>query len=108
MQPNILHTLQACATKCEHITHMIAHMPDISHRRSQILIVSDCADICTLMVKYVARASFFSHKLAECCAYICGMCAAECMKYPDPDSRHCAAICQQCANECQQYAHYQQ
>jgi len=101
---SLLHTVQHCEATCEHmVTHLIG-LPHDDRRDVQILLVRDCADMCTLMAKYLARDSFFSKALANSCAYVCEQCALECSKFPDQMSQNCAQVCQHCAQACRAFA----
>lgn len=53
----------------------------------------DCADICTLTAKYIARRSMFAGPLAGLCAEICETCGNECLQHPDPASQYCGRVC---------------
>ncbi|MBC2582051.1 four-helix bundle copper-binding protein [Clostridium sp. DJ247] len=107
--PNMHHedliaTIQDCEAICEHmITHLMT-TSDIQSRRRQIQLLHDCADICTLTAKYIARRSPFAKSTANLCASICEACGAECAKFPDPESQNCSQICLNCARECRSFA----
>lgn len=45
--------------------------------------LQDCADICTLTAKYLARHSSFSKSIATLCAQICEVCGHHCLHHPD-------------------------
>lgn len=101
---SLLHTIQHCEATCEHmVTHLLCLHHD-DRRDSQIQLLRDCADICTLMAKYLARNSCHSKVLANVCAYICEHCGHECAKFPDAMSQHCAKICLHCAQACRAFA----
>lgn len=104
MFPNVLHTVQHCEATCEHMITMLIH-GKVSHRRStQIQLLRDCADICTVTAKFIARESGFSRSLAHLCAHICEVCGNECARHPDKASQHCARVCLDCAQECKSFA----
>ena len=101
---SLLHTLQHCEATCEHmVTHLIC-LPHDDRRDLQIQLLRDCADICTLMAKYLARNSCNARVLASVCAYICELCGNECARFPDPMSQQCAQICLHCAQACRAFA----
>lgn len=103
--PNLIKTVQDCEAMCEHmVSHNLMHAQDIHLRLRQIQLLRDCADICTLMGKYLARHSSFSKALADICAIICEMCGNECAKFPDQESQKCAHVCLHCAKECRAFA----
>ncbi|WP_053956435.1 four-helix bundle copper-binding protein [Inediibacterium massiliense] len=100
----LLMTVQNCEANYEHMTTFLKCKKDVQSRVIQLQLLRDCADICTLMAKYLARNSVFSKCLANLCAYICEVCGTECSKFPDPESQHCAQICFHCARECRAFA----
>lgn len=101
--PSILKTLQDCEATCEHmITHLVT-MQD-TNRSNQIQLLRDCADICNLTAKYVARKSYSVKQCAKLCAIICQTCGNECSKFNDQHSQMCAQHCLECAKACQTFA----
>lgn len=104
---NIIHltnTVQDCETVCEDMTTYVRKRPDVEQRRRQLQLLRDCADICGLTAKYLARKSPFSNSIACLCAYICEICGNECLRHPDPESQNCARVCLNCAEECRRFA----
>lgn len=102
---NPLKTVQDCESMCEHmITHLIMHSQDLHIRQGQLQLLRDCADICTLTAKYIARHSSFRKTLALTCANICESCGYECSRFPDKESQQCAHVCLHCAMECREFA----
>lgn len=101
---SLLHTVQHCEATCE---HMITHLISCQHndmRDLQIQLLRDCADICTLMAKFLARNSCNAMALAHICAHICELCGNECARFPDAMSQHCAQVCLHCAQACRAFA----
>ena len=96
--------IQDCEAICEHMTTLLKRKPDVHIRMRQLQLLRDCADICSLTAKYVARSSTFSKITVSLCARICEACGNECAKFPDMESQHCAHVCMNCARECQAYA----
>lgn len=101
---HILKTFQECETTCEHMITLITARPDVNMRTRQLLLLRDCADICTFTVKCIARNGFFAKGTAGLCATVCEACGKECSRFPDPESQHCANICLYCARECRAFA----
>ncbi|MGO4886549.1 four-helix bundle copper-binding protein [Anaerobacillus sp. MEB173] len=79
-------------------------MPDAGHRKEQLRLLRDCADICTLTAKFVSRCSPFAKSLAALCGQICEICGNHCLHHPDPQSQTCGQICLHCAQECRVFA----
>lgn len=100
----VLETIQHCEAICEFTEYSILQMEGSSHRREQLRLLRDCADICTLTAKYIARCSFFSKSIASLCAQICEVCGKHCLKHPDEASQRCGQICLHCAQECRAFA----
>ncbi|CAH2214938.1 four-helix bundle copper-binding protein [Tepidibacter aestuarii] len=99
---DLLETLQECEATCEHMTTFIKKK--YPKRKLQLILLRDCADICGLTAKYIARQSPFARDAARLCANICYRCGMECAKYPDRESQRCSKICLNCARECQAFA----
>ncbi|QDP42192.1 four-helix bundle copper-binding protein [Radiobacillus deserti] len=102
----LLETIQHCAVTCEHMTSMLHKKGMLEARGEQLAHLRDCADICQLMVDYLARGSVFSKSLASICAYICEICGNTCMQFPDEASQKCARTCLNCAKACKEFAEY--
>ncbi len=100
----LLNTVQDCAVTCEEMTTMLHESENLYNRGIQLSHLRDCADICALMVKYLARSSHFSKALAGFCAYVCEICGNTCLQFPDQESQRCGHICLGCAKECKQFA----
>lgn len=96
--------IQDCEAVCEDMTTYVKNRSDVEMRRMQLHLLRDCADICGLTAKFVARGSDFARDLADLCACICEACGNECAKHRDPKSQNCARICLNCARECRNFA----
>lgn len=101
---SVLKTVQDCEATCEYMTTFLKSKQDIYMRKNQLILLRDCADICGLTAKYIARCSPFAKHSAHLCAMICQTCGAECSRFPDAESQHCAQVCFNCARECQAFA----
>lgn len=104
MHAPVLLIIQNCESMCEYMVTYIGEKQDIQLRKRQFRLLRDCADICTLTAKYIARHSPFAKYSADLCAYICNVCERECMKYKDLESQNCAEMCKECARECKAYS----
>ncbi|MFZ5945366.1 MAG: four-helix bundle copper-binding protein [Bacillota bacterium] len=104
MQNNIVNTIQHCEAVCEHMTTLVHCLPNLHLRVAQMRLLRDCADICSLTAKYIARGSSFARHAAHLCAMICEACANECLRFPDQHSQHCAQVCLHCAQQCRAFA----
>lgn len=101
---NVLKTIQDCEAMCEHMMTFLKRRSDVQTRVRQLQLLHDCADICTLTAKYVARHSAFSKHTAHLCGQICEICGNECAKFSDEESQECSRICLNCARECRAFA----
>lgn len=100
----VLETVQNCEAICECTEYSILQMEDTNHRREQLRLLRDCADICTLTAKYIARCSLFAKCIASLCAQICEVCGNHCLQHPDEQSQICGHVCLHCAQECHAFA----
>lgn len=100
----VLKTVQDCEAMCEHMTTFLKGKPNVHTRIRQLNLLRDCADICGLTAKYIARNSIFAKHIAHLCAGICEVCGNECLRFPDPESQQCGHICLNCAMACRTFA----
>lgn len=100
----VLSTLQNCEATCEYTISAILQMEDLRTRGQQLKLLHDCADICTLTAKCIARHSGYAKSLALLCAQVCEDCGNHCLHHPDALSQRCGQICLHCAQECKAYA----
>lgn len=104
MNKELVKIVQDCEATCEHMTR---HLDMAQHyepaRERQAILLRDCADICTITAKYLARGSMFSRCIALLCADICDACGAECARFPDEMSQNCAQVCFHCARACRSF-----
>ncbi|MDQ6757675.1 MAG: four-helix bundle copper-binding protein [Bacteroidota bacterium] len=66
----------------------------------------DCAEICSMCIKFEAQRSTFFEQLCHVCANICDACAEQCEKFPDQNESlsQCAETCRICAAACRETA----
>jgi hypothetical protein len=100
----VVKTVQDCEVVCEQMTTILKSKPDVQNRIRQLMLLRDCADICALTAKYIARRSPFAKHMAGLCATVCQVCGTECSRFPDAESQHCAQVCWHCAQVCQSFA----
>ena len=100
----ILETVQKCEAICENTEYSILQTGAVSYRREQLRLLRDCADICTLTAKYLARCSLFAPTIASLCAKICEPCGSHCLQHPDELSQRCGQMCLHCAKECHAFS----
>lgn len=95
---------QKCTVECEHCATACLKEPDVGARTHCIQVLRDCADICALAVRYMARGSSDAKAICDLCATICDKCATECAKFDDQHCQSCASACRRCADECRKMA----
>lgn len=101
---DLIEALQHCESVCEHSKTMIKRRHGCEGRMMQLSLLHDCADICMLTAKFVARMSMYDRSIAGLCANICQCCGQECAKFSDHHSQHCAMVCLHCARLCYEFA----
>ena len=104
MNESLVKVIQDCEATCEHMTTHLKKLQDCRMRIRQAMLLQDCADICGLTAKFVARGSMFVKQIAELCACICEVCGVECARFSDQRSQNCARVCMHCARECRAFA----
>lgn len=100
----VLPVVQHCEAVCEYTLTVIMGRPDVQMRVQQMQLLRDCADICTLTAKFIARCSVFAREIAALCAQICEACGNHCLRHPDPESQYCGRVCLHCAQLCRAFA----
>jgi len=101
---SVLNTVQECEALCEYTEHCVLQMKQATRRKEQLRLLRDCADICTLTAKYIARCSMFAQSTAALCAHICEICGNHCLQHPDELSQQCGRMCLHCAQQCRYFA----
>lgn len=95
---------QACATACESCATACLNESDVKALVACIQLDRDCADMCSLCAKLMARDSAHAAKTYALCASLCQACADECAKHKNTHCQQCAEACQKCADECEKMA----
>lgn len=101
-----LQALYDCLAACEHCASSCLAEQDVQMLAECIRLDRDCADVCALTARYLARDSRFTGPLAQLCAQTCDACGAECRKHADMHDhcRACMEACERCAQACRQLA----
>ncbi|MDQ2793754.1 MAG: four-helix bundle copper-binding protein [Bacteroidota bacterium] len=92
-----LDALNACVAACEHCSSACLQEPDVPLMARCISLTRDCADVCTLTARLLARGSAQAEHLLQECAEICRACAEECAKHAHRHCQECAEACRRCA-----------
>jgi hypothetical protein len=104
LNPFLVKIINDCEATCEHMIHHLLMGRDLSLREDQISLLYDCANICNLTARYIARGSFFAKSSAALCEEVCAACGNECERFSDQMSQHCAIVCFNCAKHCGDFA----
>ncbi len=92
-----LHESEHCATACldSDMVQMMAQ---------GIKLCRDCADICDICARFMARHSDLHAQLCAICAEACDRCATEYEKHDHDYCKKFAKACRRCAESCRQVA----
>jgi hypothetical protein len=98
-----------CATNCfecqRTCIETMGHCLSLGGRHADsahLELMMDCADICGLHSRFLARGSEFHHHLSAACRDICDACADSCRKRGDDERmKECEAVCRRCAESCE-------
>ena len=98
----LLDALNACIAACEHCASSCLKEEDVKMMARCISIDRDCADICALTARFVARDSEHAQHVMRECAEICKICGDECEKHAAqmPHCKECAEACRRCEQAC--------
>jgi len=92
-----LETLYACVAACERCATACLHEADVPLMTRCINLCRDCADVCALAARLVARGSAYAEALLTQCEAICRACADECGQHSHRHCQECAEACRRCA-----------
>ena len=94
----------ACAIACETCAAACLREPDVQHIASCIAHDIDCADLCRLAERLMARESPLAEEVCRLCALTCRACAETCGEHQHDHCQQCAQACQRCVEECEAMA----
>ncbi|MFA0960588.1 four-helix bundle copper-binding protein [Roseivirga sp. BDSF3-8] len=101
---DLLDKLNACVAACEHCATACLGEDDVKKMSDCIKTDRDCADICALTARLVARDSKHAKHLAKECIEVCKLCADECGKHEHQHCKDCAEACRACEEACKKFA----
>ncbi|UOQ77533.1 four-helix bundle copper-binding protein [Hymenobacter sp. 5516J-16] len=99
----ILDALNRCVATCEYCATACLSEEHVHMMAACIRLDRDCADICALTARLVARDSEHAKHLMRECMEVCQKCADECSQHQDQYCQDCATACRACVEACQQY-----
>ena len=99
---NLLAALHACLASCEHCATACLGEQSVQMLTLCIQLDRDCADICALTARVLARGSNYARHLLATCADVCMACGDECEKHAAhmPHCKECAESCRRCEEAC--------
>jgi hypothetical protein len=97
------HLLIKCIAGCETCATKSINSEEAAAMSDSINLNRDCADICSLASKLLARKSKYLEEVLQLCIESCTNCKEECSKHSTEHCQHCAKICTECAEACQDY-----
>lgn len=98
----LLQSLIKCIAACEACADGCLEEQDANRMAQCIRTDRDCADICTLTARYVARNSPHLPGVLQQCIIICRACEEECRQHDMDHCRACAAACAECLAVCEE------
>lgn len=100
---NLEHVLIKCITACETCLTLCLQEDDVKMMVKCIQLDRDCADICALTARFVARNSNHAPHVMRECIEICQACYEECSQHDHEHCQKCAEACKECAEACQEW-----
>ncbi|WP_043311726.1 four-helix bundle copper-binding protein [Pseudomonas sp. ML96] len=94
----------ACAIACETCAAACLKEADVQHLATCISCDIECADLCRLAERLMARDSPLADEICRLCAIACQACAEACGKHQHDHCQQCAQACQRCVVECEALA----
>ncbi|MDQ2770454.1 MAG: four-helix bundle copper-binding protein [Bacteroidota bacterium] len=100
----LLDAINACIAACEHCASACLEEQDVAMMARCISLDRDCADICALTARLMARSSEYGVQLLKECSDVCKACGEECEKHASHmvHCQECAAACRRCQQACHQ------
>lgn len=94
--------LQKCLVCWEASENLISECIKEQKNINILNIARDCAEICSLCIKFEAQRSGFFEQLCQVGANICDACADECERSADRTKavEKCAEVCRICSEAC--------
>ena len=104
--------MQECAKNCADCQRVCietaSHCLALGGRHAEprhIELLLDCADICEVSLRFLARSSEYHHDTCSVCSEICRDCAESCEQITmDAMMKECADACRRCAESCDRMA----
>lgn len=99
----LVESLENCVAACNNCASSCLDEDNVQAMRMCIKLDLDCADVCHMALKLLARDSNHAASVVVLCMGICAECAAECEKHEHEHCQLCANVCRRCENHCRSY-----
>lgn len=99
----LVESLENCDAVCNNCAVSSLNEKDSRALTNCIKLNLDCADVCHLALRQLARNSKYAVLIVEICMKICAECAEECKKYDNDQCRLSTGACRRCENHCRNY-----
>ncbi len=99
----LVESLEDCVAACNNCAASCLAEDSVQEMTDCIKLDLDCADICHMALKLLARDSGHAITVVELCKNICAECAVECEKHEHDHCQQCANACRRCENRCRNY-----
>ena len=99
----LINELSNCIEACERCAIACLKEDNVKEMVACIRTDRDCADICSLAIKFLGRDSKHTIQIIGICADICAECAEECEKHDHDHCVKCAKACRRCEESCRAY-----
>lgn len=99
----LVESLENCVAACHNCAASCLEEENVYSMRECIKLDLDCADVCHMALKLLARDSSHAVSVVKLCMGICAECAAECEKHEHDHCQQCAKACRRCEDQCGNY-----
>lgn len=99
----LVESLENCIAACNNCAASCLDEDNVQAMINCIKLDLDCADVCQIALKLLARDSRHANSVIELCKEICEECAAECENHEYDHCQQCANACRRCEDRCRNY-----
>jgi hypothetical protein len=99
----IIRALAQCINACEACASGCLNENSVQSLTDCIRTDMECADICSVTLKFIGRNSSIINELLDLCIAVCKRCAEECEKHQMDHCRRCAEACSRCVEMCNEF-----
>ncbi|HPF89556.1 MAG TPA: four-helix bundle copper-binding protein [Flavobacteriales bacterium] len=99
---DLIQRLNECIAACEHCADACLDETDPARMARCMRLDRDCADLCTLVLRFLARGSEHVNGLLVQCVMVCRACEQECAQHKNAHCQACARACLACHTACEE------